>query len=176
MSRIFGIFQTLNAGDAEIKGIELEATLLVTDAFTLGGMYTYTDSEYDKGTTLVNGAGDVVDISGQQLNRTPQEKYNINGEYVHALPGGGELRARADWRWTDFNRQDIFADQSNQPSFGIMDARLAWISAGGNWEVSLWAKNLTDKDYIAHSYVVGPGTIAVFGPPRTYGITAGYSF
>jgi len=174
--RIFGIFQTLNAGDAEVKGMELEFTWLVSDAFTLSGMYSYTDSAFDDGTVLINGAGDPQDISGQELNRTPDNKYSLSAEYVYPVPAGGELKARADYRYTDFNRQDIFADQSNQPSFGVADARISWVGARENWELGLWCKNLTDKEYIAHSYIVGPGTIVVFGPPRTWGVTGTWNF
>ena len=54
----------------------------------------------------------------------------------------------------------------------LLDARIGWTSNSGAWQVSLWGKNLTDEAYFAHTYVIGPGVIGVWGPPRTYGITA----
>jgi iron complex outermembrane receptor protein len=54
----------------------------------------------------------------------------------------------------------------------LWDARVGWTSNSGAWEVALWGKNLTDEGYFAHTYVIGPGVIGVWGPPRTYGVTA----
>ena len=41
---------------------------------------------------------------------------------------------------------------------------------------ALWSKNLRDEEYIAHVYIVGPGVIAVFGDPLTYGVTVTKNF
>ena len=54
----------------------------------------------------------------------------------------------------------------------LFDAHIGWTSNSGEWQVSLWGKNLTDEAYFSHTYVIGPGAIGVWGPPRTYGITA----
>ena len=58
----------------------------------------------------------------------------------------------------------------------LLDARIGWRSADERWEVALWGKNLTDEEYIAHSYVIGPGVIGIFGPPATYGVTFSYNW
>jgi len=58
----------------------------------------------------------------------------------------------------------------------LLDARLAWTSNDEHWEVAIWGKNLTKENYISHSYVIGPGVVGVWGPPRTYGVTASYSY
>ena len=170
----FGVFQTLNAGDAEVQGLELEATWLVTESFTLSGSLSKTDSEFVN-TILIDAQGNPIDISGQELTRAPDSKYSIAAEYEREVTNGS-VRLRLDQRYTSFNRQDIFADTSNQPGFHVMDARASWMSANENWEVALWGKNLQDEEYISHAYIVGPGVIVVFGDPRTYGITLTRNF
>jgi len=128
----FGAFQTLNAGDAEVSGLEL-------------------------------------------LTRAADSKYAIALEYYQPLTRGA-LKFRLDQRYTSTNRQDIFADESNQPGFHVMDARASWISNDEGWEVALWSKNLLDEEYISHAYIVGPGVIVTFGNPQTYGVTVTKNF
>lgn len=170
----FGVFQTLNAGDAEVSGFELESTWLVTERFTLSGSYSYTNSEFVD-TVLIDSQGNPLDVSGQDLNRAPKTKFSLTAEYTQPL-SSGELKFRVDNRYTGENRQDIFADASRQPGFHVTDARVSWLSEGEKWGITAWGKNITDEEYIAHSYIVGPGVIAVYGNPRTYGLTGTYNF
>jgi len=97
------------------------------------------------------------------------------GSYVQDLFNGSSLKYRVDYRFTDDQRGDIFSDTTIQPAFNLLDTSLIWTSGSDTWEVSLWAKNLLDEDYVSHIYVVGPGDIAVFGDPRTYGLTFRYN-
>ena len=170
----FGAFQTLNAGDAEVSGLEVETTWLITENLSFVGSYSYTDSEFVN-TILLDGQGNEVDISGQELTRAAPSKYAIALEYYQPLSRGA-LKFRIDQRYTSTNRQDIFADESNQPGFHVMDVRAAWISGDEGWEVALWSKNLLDEEYISHAYIVGPGVIATFGKPQTYGVTVTKNF
>ena len=170
----FGAFQTLNAGDAEVSGLELEATWLITDSLSLVGSFSNTDSEFVD-TILLDQQGNEVDISGQELTRAADSKYAVSLEYERPL-SQGTLRLRLDQRYTSENRQDIFADSSRQPGFHVMDARASWRSSGEDWEVALWSKNLRDEEYINHAYIVGPGVIATFGDPLTYGVTVTKNF
>lgn len=62
----------------------------------------------------------------------------------------------------------------------FIDARITYLSADERMEVSLWAKNLTDKD----DYLVGGiplvdvtgATGQIFGNPRTFGLEMTYHF
>ncbi len=154
--------------------MEIEATWLITDSLTFNGSLSQTDSEFVD-TILLDGQGNEVDISGQELTRAADSKYAISLEYETPI-ASGELKLRVDQRYTSWNRQDIFAESSNQPGFHVMDARAAWTNEGRDWEVALWTKNLRDEEYISHAYIVGPGVIATFGNPQTYGMTVTKSF
>lgn len=168
----FGTFQTFNAGDATIQGIELEATWVVNERWTLSGFYAFQDSEF--GDTNIPGTA-WPDQSGQELIRAPENKFNINADYNLALANGSELAANLSWRYTDDQRGEL-EPWSIQPAFDLLDARLSWTRSDGALELALWGKNLADEEYISHLYAIASSVVAVFGDPRMYGATLTYRF
>lgn len=168
----FGTFQTFNAGDATIFGVELEATWLVTDNLTISGFYGYQDSEFDE--TNIPGTA-FPDQSGQDLIRTPENKYNINVDYVYPLQGGAEIAVNLSYRYTDDQRGEL-EPWAIQPEFDLFDARLSWANSEGSLELAAWGKNLADEEYITHLYTIASSVVAVYGDPRMYGVTATYRF
>ena len=168
----FGTFQTFNAGDAEIHGIELEATWVVSEYLTLSGFYALQDSEF--GDTNIPGTA-FPDQSGQDLIRAPENKFNINADFNRPLADGSELGVNLSWRYTDDQRGEL-EPWAIQPAFDLFDARVSWTNAGGALEVAVWGKNLADEEYITHVYTIASSVVAVFGDPRMYGATLTYRF
>ena len=161
----FGTFITTNIGSADIYGLEIESTWLVTENFQLSGHLALLDTE----------ANDLVineqDLSGSDLRQAPEMSYNIMADYF--LPTGiGAWNFHLEFSHVDEQLNDYLFTATVIEEQNLLDARIGWTSNSGQWEVGLWAKNLTDEAYFAHSYVIGPGAIGVWGPPRTYGVTA----
>ena len=168
----FGTFQTFNAGDAEVRGIEVEAIWAVTDRLTLSGFYGHQNSEF--GDTSIPGTA-FPDQSGQDLIRAPNNKYNLNLDYVHPLPGGGEAAVQLSYRYTDDQRGEL-EPWAVQPEFELFDARISWTNAKDTLEIAAWGKNLADEEYIIHLYTIASSVVSVFGDPRMYGVSATYRF
>ena len=168
----FGTFQTFNAGDAEITGLEVEATWSVTDRLLLSGFYGLQDSEF-KSTNIPGTA--FPDQSGQDLIRTPENKYSFNATYVAPLRSGAELTFDLSYRYTDDQRGEL-EPWAIQPEFDVLDARLSWTSPNGGAEIAVWGKNLGDEEYITHLYTIASSVVAVFGDPRMYGVSATFQF
>ena len=168
----FGTFQTFNAGDAKVQGIELEATWVVTEQLTLSGFYAYQDSEF--GDTNIPGTA-FPDQSGQDLIRAPENKFSINAHYAMPLASGAELGLNLSWRYTDDQRGEL-EPWSIQPAFDLFDARLSWTRSDGALELAVWGRNLADEEYISHVYAIASSVVAVFGDPRMYGATLSYRF
>ena len=168
----FGTFQTFNAGDAEIYGIELEATWIVTDRLTVSGFYAYQNSEF--GDTDIPGTA-FPDQSGQNLIRAPENKFNLNVDYIQPLANGAELALNLSWRYTGDQRGEL-EPWAIQPEFDLFDARLNWTSRDDALEVALWGRNLADEEYISHLYTIASSVVAVHGNPRMYGATLTYRF
>ncbi|MFK7954934.1 MAG: hypothetical protein AB8B96_02470 [Lysobacterales bacterium] len=98
----------------------------------------------------------------------------ING---NLLPTNtGDWNFRVQFSHTDEQINDYVDQRTRVDAFDLLDARVGWSSPDGTWDIALWGQNLTDDDYISHSYVIGPGVIGVWGAPRTFGLTANYSF
>jgi iron complex outermembrane receptor protein len=168
----FGTFQTFNAGDANIAGIELEATWLITENLTLSGFYAYQNSEFDN--TNIPGSA-FPNQDGQDLMRTPEVKYNIDLDYFIAMNSGAEVNVNVNYRFTDDQRAEL-EPWAVQPKFNLLDARVTWTNSDDTFDVSLWGKNLTDEKYITHLYGLASSIVAVYGDPRTFGVTASYRF
>lgn len=174
----FGEFITENAGKAEISGFELEVIGLLTDSMEIGGNFAYLDAEYTEffGTPDVTGGGD---FSGNVMRQAPEYSFYLYAIYTFNLQDSGQISAKVDYAYQD----DMFFDPNNNPitiapSYSLWNARLAWTSTNGNWEVAGWIKNISDKDYIHHTFSQRGSRIAFarFGPPRHYGVTVTYNY
>ena len=168
----FGTFQTFNAGDAEIMGLEVEATWLVSANLVLSGFYGWQSSEF--GDTDIPGTA-FPDQSGQDLIRAPENKFNLNADYNLPLAGGSELTMTASWRYTDDQRGEL-EPWAIQPEFDVLDLRIGWTSANQALEVALWVRNLSEEYYISHLYTIASSVVAVYGDPRMYGLSLTYRF
>lgn len=169
----FGSFITDNIGEAEIMGVEMEFTWLATDNFTLSGNYSFLDTEVDDLVLQVAGGG--LDVSGSDLRQAPENKASLTANYDWPLNGGAYLNFRADYTYIDEQINDYANQNTIIDELELWDARVAWTSAEGRWQASLWGKNLGDERVISHSYVIGPGVIGVWNAPRTYGVTLSWS-
>jgi iron complex outermembrane receptor protein len=168
----FGTFQTFNAGDANIAGIELEATWIISDNLTLSGFYAYQDSEFEE--TNIPGTA-FPNQEGQDLIRTPEVKYNIDLNYYIPLDSGAEINTSLNYRFTDDQRGEL-EPWAIQPKFNLLDARITWTNSDETLDMSLWGRNLTDTEYVAHLYTIASSVVAVFGDPRTFGLSVTYRF
>ena len=165
----FGSFITDNIGSADIQGLEAEITWLPTENFRLSGTYAYLDTEVDD--LILNVAAGAVDISGSDLRQAPENKASLTASYDVPLNNGSYLSFRADVVYSDEQINDYANQNTIIDEFTLVDMRAAWTSSDENWQFAVWGKNLTEEEYISHSYVIGPGVIGVWGAPRTYGAT-----
>lgn len=194
----FGEFFTENASSAEITGLEAEFLAMPNDAFQIGGSVAFLDAEYKDflTETIVApsrcGSADAVpvdpndpaqgcrlDFSGNQLRQAPEFSANLFARYEWELGSGATIAAKVDYRYQD----DSFYDPDESPltlipSYSLINARIAWTSASGAWEIAAWGKNLGDEEYVRHIYSQRGGTVtfANYGAPRQVGLTFTYNY
>jgi iron complex outermembrane receptor protein len=146
-----------NAAKARVRGSELEVEMLPIEWLTLGLAYSYTDAKY-RSYLVPNAPPDPpTDNSGHKIPFTPHNALNVSAE-VHVRPPGnaGEIRVGAD---VTYRSSIQFNDANSTPNFivaksayhGVLNAHAIWASNDDLTEVSVWAKNLTDKRAIINN-------------------------
>jgi iron complex outermembrane receptor protein len=174
-----------NAAEADILGAELEFVVLLTDRLSFDGGVTWLDSEYGGGATFSNPilGGAPISVDGNDLMRTPEWKLYVAAQYEWET-SIGRFTARADTAYSASFYFDVFEaslpDQSEmeQDSYTISNARLAWESLDGVYEVQGFIENIGDEIYAETRQALG-ATGAVFGEfsaPRRYGVRVSARF
>lgn len=176
-----------NAGGANINGFELEGLLQPSDNFLLRGGLGTLSTKY---TEFIEFGMDVKD--DRAFPHAPKLTFSAGFDWDIMEGGWGGLKLTGDMNHSAkyFTFPYSLTPSAPQPAFNteapartIFDARLAWTDipiASQNVELAVWAKNVTDEEYLTNFIDFGPGfgglTNGYFGPPRTYGVTLGVNF
>ena len=177
---VVGEFLTENAEKAELMGLEFELLWLLTENLAISGNYAYLDAEYKDFTGVTpTPAGIPLDFSGNVMRQAPEQTGGIDATLTLPLEFGGTVKARIGARYVDKIFYDpgalpaINRENSVSEAYTLMDARVAYTSESGLWELAGWVKNLTDEEHVTHVFTLGGGTrgFSRFGNPRWYGIT-----
>ncbi|MEA3540329.1 MAG: TonB-dependent receptor [Pseudomonadota bacterium] len=170
-----------NAADAEIKGIELEATALPTDWLDLGLNLGILDAKYKN---YLSGAidpdtGDPRDFSGNRLPGAP--KFTLSTFAQVTIPVGDfETRWRAEYNYTGkkyYNNAQSDLISSGE-GYGLLNLRATLADPAKGWELAAWAKNATGKAYIVDATdTSGFGFVPrYYGERATYGVELSFRF
>ena len=166
------IYVTAN-GEAQSYGLEVSSTWRLSEAWQLHGSLGLLDSEIDE--WLVN-----PDVEGRELAHAPPYTLNMGATWNN--PAG--WFARVDLNAVGAYYFDISHDQKSD-SYETVNLRLG--KEWGNWAVSLWGRNIFDKNYATRGFYFdntppyasdgsGDTLYTRFGEPRVYGVTAAYRY
>ena len=176
VAQIIGLASaTVNAGDAEVTGAELELTSSLSENWQVNASATWLDTEYGD---FLNTDGMQPQLGAQQLkgnslNGSPKTSFNVGLAYHSALSFGGSLTLRGDVAYRsriyfrEFNDKD-----DSQEAYTVVNLNAIWESEDSVWTGRLFAKNLTNEDYVVG--LVGSssngGRLGSWGPPRQVGV------
>jgi iron complex outermembrane recepter protein len=189
---------TKNAGDATIKGAELEMQFAATDRWLLDGSVSYLDGEYtrvDSDVTIAklypNGSFnppplpgatvDVVDLTLEDdLQQAPEWKYTAGVRYALPLSNQGQIVANANYAWVDKVRSAVTRTNFvTLPSYSLLNAQVQYIAPDNRWSLAVFGTNLTDEYYRIGgiNFINGPGSVEVDpARPAEYGATVRFNF
>jgi iron complex outermembrane receptor protein len=166
--------QTLgNAGSAKISGFELESTYRPFGGLELVGNASYVRARFNEFLGLAvagpvyNPAVDPQLARQLRFNRVPEWTGYAGARYTWSLPADAQLTARANYIYQSSQFLDTL-NELTQKAVGLLETSLNYRK--GQWMVSLWGKNLTDR------YFADQGTRFTFGPPpnnKTYVVYGG---
>jgi iron complex outermembrane receptor protein len=164
-----------NAGDAEIKGVEVEFFAEPVEGLTIDGSASTLDFEY----TRINPA------TGLSLSSvapfTPEFKWSLGLQYEWTLGNLGTLTPRIDASYTD----GYFTNAGNSPNalvdeYTIANVRLTWRNAMDDLSVSLEGTNIFDEYYLYNKFdLTGAGAGWAKGSPgrpREWGLVVRKDF
>ncbi len=167
------ILQLKNAAKVKSEGLEASTKVRITQNFTLGANVGVLSTKYK---SFPNAGGLGVSYTGQDVPDTPGLTAAVNVDYSIPVPGlGGRFDLFADFSHRDSAFQGAGLPESS--SRDLLNMRLAYSPDNSKWSVSIWGRNLTDKDFVIASGRDFLGNNFVTrGVPRMYGMEAKYNF
>jgi iron complex outermembrane receptor protein len=113
-------------------------------------------------------------LTGVQLPGVPKFTYTLGADVAQPLGGGViEVYGHADYSHrSTFNTSSSNSHYAQVPGYGLLNARIGVRSENGRWDISVWARNLTDKNYFQALSAAATGLVTgTIGDPRTVGVT-----
>jgi outer membrane receptor protein involved in Fe transport len=163
-----------NAARGRNLGIEADMDWLVNDKFRLMaavGILKAVFDEYD------NPDLTATNVDGRRQAHAPNYQFTLGGEY-YVAPG---------WTFrTNLEGKDEFyfsnSHNSKSKSYVLTNASLDYQQK--NWKVSLWGRNLFDRDYYTRGFYFGNDprdgyidhTYVQYGDPRVVGLNFTYDY
>jgi iron complex outermembrane receptor protein len=169
-------FITTNAGEASSYGFEGQVFWAAADNFDLFGTYGYNHSRFEAGL-----------YDGNRFRLSPDHMASIGA--IWRLPvASGTVEVQPTWTW----QSKVFFDDNNdipalqtqnfvadliqdeyQDSYGLLNLRVRYVPASGNWGVEVFGDNVLDEEYVKDAGNTGdalglPTFIA--GRPASYGV------
>ena len=161
-----------NAAEAHSQGIELQLEMRPLQGLECFAGFGYNESRFDEfSSTNMTGSGGLTEIDYQDkyLPYAPEYTYNLGVQYRWS----NGLLARADLLGTGKFFGDA-ANASRQDAYETVNLRLGY--EGKDVDISFWAENIFDKEYLTFVYPYGAYTVGLDGAPLTFGAAATYRF
>lgn len=179
----------VNAGEAEIDGVEAEATAQFTDNLTVKLVLGYLNAEFveiedaqfgNLAEPYIDGSGNLVDP--WEMQNAPKWNGQLGLTYLADFGNAGSVTLGTAVSYRDRTRMfDPVASIIDQKSYTLWDASAVWHSADEAWTAALYVKNINDTLYRTGGYNF-PATagedavLGFYGAPRTWTLSVGYQF
>jgi len=178
---------TENAASAEAIGLDLDVIWVPMTYLTLTAGINISESEYKEydatgrvftsvvtGTDVPGMSSIYYDAKGKSLLRAPDFSGFATAQYDVPLANGAHMPINLNYSYKDAYNFDFVAHELSAPlrqkAYGLLNARISYVSEGDRWSVGVWGNNLTDKIYFDDVVGAGTGLRASYGDPRTYGV------
>ncbi|WP_126173857.1 TonB-dependent receptor [Altericroceibacterium xinjiangense] len=177
-----GISPTIqNAGDARIKGAEVEAIFAPTNFFSVSAAVGYLDAYYTDVQPQAQVAPSPFQLGvfeGAPLPKAPDWKFNISPRVVVPV-GAGEMIFLADWTHTTGLRNDTEGTiLLLRPTTDIVNANVTYRPERENWNITLGVTNLFDERYLitGQAQIAGGLIYGTYSRPAEWYARVGFEF
>ena len=161
-----------NAASGSNKGIEIEASWQLNDLLGIYGSLGLLDTEFND---FINAQGD--SLSGREQAHAPKYQFNIG---LNITPSENWLVNISVDGKDEYFFSDSHDEKSN--SIALLNASVSYLS--DNYQVKIWGRNLTDRDYANRGFYFGndprDGYTAKqytqLAEPLVFGVSIDYQF
>jgi iron complex outermembrane receptor protein len=171
-----------NAGKARMRGVEIEGAFVAHEDLILSLQYAYLDAKVQE----------VIDVDGNNVANlypfiaAPPHSYVGTVDWTLLRRDWGALRAYLNYQFAG-DRQGFVITEDKRgltaiDGYGLFNARLTAgglrVGADSILDVSLWGRNLADKEYpvTAVDNLPHADRAVIWGEPRSYGLDLTYRF
>lgn len=167
---------TTNAGQAKIKGLEIEGAAVVSKGFRVNFNLAYLDAGY----TDLGAPGQVNQLTlDTPFPFAPEYSASLGLQFNQDLAAGSKVTYRSDYGWQDetwTNQDDL--SRVKRPAYGLLSASVGYDAPGGNWGLSLAGTNLTGEYYRVSGFNIPDVQINFgnLGAPREFALSFRYNF
>lgn len=197
------VIQAYNAGEATVSGGEIELMYAPIDDLSITLDYSYLDTKFKeveaRADTMFDGFGTGNPYAAGDnikdhfvLPYAPRHSANLGVDYTFYRFGNGDLSLNLNYNWKSRAYHTSPAgsvvpgrDFASQGAYGLLDARVTMamdLPRGDRATVSLWGKNVTDKEYRLQATGMGDGiqgygsAAYAWAEPATFGIDITYEY
>ena len=154
-------FRLANVGKLETKGVEIDAIALLSENLTVNFGAAFIDATIKEfanadcygGQTATQGCNPVTnsqDLSGKELNNSPDVKFTVAGNYTRPfddLSFDGFLNASYVWQ-DELNFTLLGNPRATQDAYGIFNLSAGITSKDDVYQVTAFVNNVFDQSYI----------------------------
>jgi len=173
-----------NIGSADVKGLELEASVYPIDGLTFEGSVSLLDFDYTSpsvGGFLIssyNAQGQAVPGAVPASGiapYTPEVNYSISGQYDYDTDAGTfSIRLDGSYQGKLYTNAENREPWAKIPGRFLANGRISWTTNDEAWRVALEVQNLFDKYYMTSvsDITTSLGLVTgVPGLPRTWQVS-----
>jgi iron complex outermembrane receptor protein len=167
-------FSLTNAGETNVKGLEIETTYFATDNLTLTFAGTFLDPVYESYPLSTSG-----DLSGETVAGINEESISISanwdwesGEYTGFVRADYQYESEVQILDSPIATAALAAVGSSTRKSNLLSASVG--VSRGNYDLTLWGRNLTENEFLITAFpsVAQAGSFSGYpNQPRTYGLT-----
>lgn len=174
-----GTADIINAAEATISGIDLDATWNATEALSFDAKATWlAEAEYEEFVDVIDGVS--RDLSGEELNHSPEFTGVFGVNYSASLNDRVDINARAEvyaQSEVHYNHKHPFRNGGlTQDSYELVNLYLT-ATIDETVDVRVYGKNITDELYLDAGAEAFPFmSYCQSGRPEEYGIEVRYRF
>jgi iron complex outermembrane receptor protein len=178
-----GVSPTIqNAGNARIKGFEVEAVIAPTRGFTVNAAIGYLDARY---TSVLPGAVVAPNplqagvFAGATLPKTPKWKISLSPRYEFDVGNGAKIILIGDWTHSTGLKNDTEGTfLLDRPTVDVFNASITYQEPNNHWNLTVGGTNLSNQRYLitGQAQIAGGVIYGTYNRPAEWYARLGLKF